>query len=232
MAFAYQRGRENSGQSSIWNGVYTTAQAARGKDTFQQTCSSCHNVDLNGSARAPALRGDGFLKHWDNGSTHALFVKMRDSMPENSPEAVSEQEKVDILAYLLQANGFPAGKTELSVKEIDNIQIVQKGAQATPNFALVRVVGCLTPGSGRNWALTQSTEPALTREDKPTTAELQDAAQTALGAAAFQLLNTVPFKPASLAGQKVEARGLLYRDSGRDLLNLTALESTGANCGN
>src|SRR5579872_5953492 len=52
-----QSGGEDSGNSRIWSGVYTAAQAERGKENYVTSCSNCHNLDLNGSVRAPTLRG-------------------------------------------------------------------------------------------------------------------------------------------------------------------------------
>lgn len=229
---AFQKPAAPPAESRIWTGVYTAAQAEQGKSNFEKSCSSCHNVDLNGSARAPALRGAGFLKNWDNASAQALFAKLRDTMPAGNPDGVSPADKIEILAYLLQANGFPGGNTDLDQKELDKIQIVQKGEQTAPNFALTRVIGCLTPRAGTHWTLTQATDPAVTKAERPTPVELQEDGEKPLGTGTFDLLNTVPVRAALQAGQKVEARGLLYRDSERNLLNLVSLESTGANCGN
>jgi hypothetical protein len=76
--------------------------------------------------RAPALRGDRFMQNWQNGSVAVRFSKISDSMPANYPETVPEETKIDILAYLLQQNAFPAGATELKLdeKELADIQIV------------------------------------------------------------------------------------------------------------
>jgi mono/diheme cytochrome c family protein len=213
---------------------YTTAQAERGKADYEKNCSECHNSDLNGTAKAPALHGDAFLKTWESGSVYALFVKLRDSMPAGHAASITEAEKIDILAFLLQVNGIPAGQSELKSdrKELESVQIAPKGQQTVPNFAVVRLVGCLTPASGKSWTLTRTTEPEVTHEDMPTPAALKDAAEKMLGSGAFGLLGAVAFKPESHAGQKMEARGLLYRDSGRNLLNLTSLETTGQACGN
>jgi len=227
-------GDEKTGDSRIWSGVYTAAQAERGKENFDKSCSNCHNADLNGSVRAPSLRGDRFLKNWGNGSANVLFIKLRDSMPATYPDTVPDATKIDILAYLLQVNGFPSGKEELKLdsKELDDIQIVQKGEQAVPNFALVRVVGCLAPRTGKTWTLSRASEPAVTKDDSPPSAALRDAAAKALGAGSFELVSTAAFQPDSHQGRKVEARGLLYRDAGHNLLNLTSLDDTGVSCEN
>lgn len=227
---------DKAGDSKIWNGVYTAAQAERGKADFDKSCSNCHNADLNGGPRAPALRGDRFMRDWVNGSAEVLFAKVRDTMPANYPETVSDEIKIDILAYLLEQNAFPAGKTELKLddKELEDIQIVPKGEQAAANFALVRMVGCLAEGpagkGGVQWTLNQTTEPAITRDETATPASLQDAAAKPLGAGTYELVSAAAFKPDAHKGQKVEARGLLYRDAGRNVLNLTSLENAGSAC--
>ena len=232
--FAADSSDEKPGESRIWNGVYSAAQAARGKDHFEKSCSNCHNLDLNGSVRAPALRGEHFMSDWGGASANTLFIKLRDSMPATYPDTVSEAIKIDILAYLLQANGFPAGREELPLdqKELEDILIVGKGDHTIPNFTLVRLVGCLSRGTGKNWTLTRTSEPVNTKDDVPTPAALQDAEAKSLGTGSFDLVGTGAFQPESHQGRKVEARGLLYRDSKRSLLNLTSLQDAGGSCGN
>jgi len=218
----------------IWNGVFTAAQAQRGKADFEKSCSNCHVSDLSGSVRAPALRGDRFMQNWQNGSVAVLFSKIRDSMPANYPETVPEETKIDILAYLLQQNAFPAGSTELKLDETElaNIQIVQKGNVSAANFAVVRMVGCLTQGPGKAWTLNRASEPLVSKDETATPAALKTAAESPLGAQTFELLSVAAFKPESHIGQKVEARGLLYRQGNRNLLTLTSLENAGTGCSN
>jgi mono/diheme cytochrome c family protein len=219
-------------EDKIWNGVFTAAQVERGKADFEKSCSNCHVSDLSGSVRAPALRGQRFMQNWQNGSVGVLFTKIRDSMPANYPETVPEDVKLNILTFLLNQNGFPAGSTELKLddKELADIQIVQKGNQAAANFAMVRIVGCLTQGPGKTWTLTKSTEPTVVKEETATPAALQAAADIPLGTQTFELVSVTAFKPEARQGQKVEARGLLYREASHNLLNLTSLERAGSGC--
>ena len=51
--------------TSVWTGVYTTGQAARGTDLYQRVCSECHGDDLEGRERSPALAGSSFAQRWD-----------------------------------------------------------------------------------------------------------------------------------------------------------------------
>ena len=231
-AWSAETGDDKHGESKIWSGVFTAAQAERGKADFEKNCSNCHNTNLSGTVRAPALRGDRFMQAWQKGSVEVLFAKLRDSMPANYPESVPEESKIDILSYLLQQNGYPAGSAELKLdeKELADIQIVQKGNQAAANFALVRMVGCLAQGPGKGWTLSKSTEPVVTKDETATPAALKTAAESPLGTQTVELISITAFKPDSLKSQRVEARGLLYRDSNHNLLNLTSLESAGSAC--
>src|SRR5262245_11857268 len=135
-------------KKGIWDGVYTAAQADRGKAALSQNgCNGCHGADLSG-ARGPSLKGERFMKEWENGSINRLFVKIRDTMPPLNAQQVSNDAKIDIIAHLLQVNDFPAGSSELSLDALEGLQIVRKGADAiaVPNFTLVQVVGCLAEG--------------------------------------------------------------------------------------
>ncbi len=231
-AFSAETGGDNPDDSQIWKGIFTAAQAQRGKENFEKNCANCHNANLSGTVRAPSLLGEHFMQDWQNGSVDVLFVKIRDSMPANYPETVPEEIKVDILTYLLQQNGFPAGSTELKLdeKELADIQIVPKGGQAAANFTLVRIVGCLAQVPGKGWTLRRSGDPVVTKEETSKPAALKTAAESPLGAQTIELLSVAAFKPDARKGQKVEVRGLLYRESNHNLLNLTSLESTGSDC--
>ena len=62
---------------------------------------------------APPLRGDDFLATWKGRNTAELFERIRSTMPTDSPGSLSGQRYLDIVAYILSANGFPAGESEL-----------------------------------------------------------------------------------------------------------------------
>src|SRR5215510_10431034 len=98
---------------AIWSGVYTTAQAERGKIVYTRHCSRCHGEDLAGRREYP-LSGERFLDRWEAHTLEHLFVLIRDSMPPDGINTVDPNDKRDIIAYVLQQNGFPAGTSELS----------------------------------------------------------------------------------------------------------------------
>jgi cytochrome c len=99
---------------SVWDGVYTSDQAKRGQPIYVEKCASCHSSDLSGGESAPPLTGGQFMSNWDGLPVGDLFKRMKDSMPQNAPGSLSGQDNADILAFMFQVNGFPAGKTELA----------------------------------------------------------------------------------------------------------------------
>src|SRR5579872_2980490 len=102
-----------AGDGKIWTGVYSAAQAERGKAPFTGVCRRCHADTLEGSTRGPALKGEKFMVDWEAQDLRRLFDKMRDTMPPDSPASLDDSEYLDVLTYILQANGYPAGANEL-----------------------------------------------------------------------------------------------------------------------
>src|SRR5947209_6418531 len=93
-------------RAAIWSGVYTAAQAERGKAVYVSHCSRCHGDDLRKSQSYP-LAGEGFIEHWEASTLERLFNQIR-QMPPGAPATLDDADKRDAMAYLLQQNGFPA----------------------------------------------------------------------------------------------------------------------------
>jgi mono/diheme cytochrome c family protein len=227
------RAQDSDTVVSVWDGVYTAAQVERGKATFDVSCSRCHNSDLSGSERGPTLVGEKFLATWMDGSLEPLFSFIRDMMPQGSANIVSDDSKADILAYILQRNSFPTGKTELTANgaRLDTIQILRKGAApGLQNLSFVQVIGCLESGPGNRWVLTRSSARPGNRERAVSAQELERARARALGEETYTLVSATPFSPATRQGHKVAAKGLVYRQPGDYRLNVTALETLADTC--
>lgn len=103
--------------TSAWDGVFTEEQAERGHDTYQRECASCHLDDLLGDGIAPALVGAPFSFRWADLSIGDVYMAIRTTMPQGAPASLSKQGYLDIVAYLLQANKFPTGDSELPDEE-------------------------------------------------------------------------------------------------------------------
>jgi quinoprotein glucose dehydrogenase len=213
----------------IWTGIFTDEQADRGKADFAQSCTRCHGQDLGGLT-APSLNGNRFITTWENENLYKLFVKIRDTMPPNFGTILTDEAKLDVLTFLLRTNGYPSGGQELKVdaETLENIQIVRKGAtQVVSNFSVVRVVGCLTPGTNKTWVLSNTTDPVLSRDQASTAEELKRADTLPLGKQNFRLVNVAGFDPQQHSGQKLDVKGLLYKDDTDARINVTSLQTVG-----
>lgn len=100
--------------SSTHDGVYTIAQAIRGRSSYTKACASCHGDTLEGVGQIPPLAGSDFTAHWVGQPLDELFEKMQTSMPADHPGQISRSENADILAYLLRVNKLPAGDAQLA----------------------------------------------------------------------------------------------------------------------
>jgi mono/diheme cytochrome c family protein len=98
---------------TVWDGVFTEEQAARGQAQYTRACASCHAADLRGSSTAPSLVEESFAFQWSDTSVGELFERIRTLMPSDRPNSLSPQAYRDIVAFLLQSNTFPAGAKEL-----------------------------------------------------------------------------------------------------------------------
>jgi mono/diheme cytochrome c family protein len=111
-------GQSPTAARSVWDGVYTAEQAKRGAPLYAQHCSSCHGTTFEGGEMAPPLAGGTFNANWNGLSLGDLIERIRISMPQNSPNSLSRQQYVDIVAAMLGGGEFPQGKTELP-REVD-----------------------------------------------------------------------------------------------------------------
>ena len=103
----------DDGARTTWDGVYTEAQAARGRPLYSRECASCHADAMTGGEMAPPLAGGEFLSNWNGLTAGELLDRMRNTMPLNKPKSLSRKSNADILAYMFAANRFPAGAAEL-----------------------------------------------------------------------------------------------------------------------
>jgi mono/diheme cytochrome c family protein len=93
------------GGKSVWQGVYTEEQAARGDAEHQNSCSSCHGTEK--------YSGDAFTKNWIGRTVFDLFDQIKTTMPDDNPGGLSPQQYKDVVAYILKTNGIPAGTDSL-----------------------------------------------------------------------------------------------------------------------
>jgi mono/diheme cytochrome c family protein len=107
--------QDSAATKSAWTGVYTDAQADRGEREYGRTCSHCHGLSLegDGAREIPALVQDAFTRHWRGRPLQALFDSLIRSMPADDRGSLTPRMTADMIAYLLRANGAPAGDAQL-----------------------------------------------------------------------------------------------------------------------
>ena len=221
---------------TVLDGVYTTAQAERGAAAYTAHCSRCHRDNLRGNPEALGLTGARFIEAWREDTLFSLFDHMATRMPREPRATLPAPVYLDILAFILQFNGYPAGERELTVEQLKAVRFVDKvGPQPVPNLALVRVVGCLTPGKASSWTLSAATDPVRDNAGLETTPdELRASAEAALGTGSVELQNLeflpAGFTPAAYSGHRVQVKGALVRRPAGDRITVTFLESVGAPC--
>ena len=208
---------------TVWDGVYTDAQATRGTQTFGQTCTNCHTLAAQGNR---PLSGDKFWEGWTQKSVGDLLKFVSTNMPNGvGAGTLSPTAYNDVVALILRSNGFPAGNTELAPEAVANVQIIPKdGPGELPAGTLVRVVGCLAR-NGRDWVLTSATTPQ--RVEKPGVSP-EDATRP-LGDRSVPL-KFVLTRLDAFVGHRMSASGLLIGAGGVDGLNVTTVNRVAESC--
>ncbi len=101
--------------TSVQSGVYSQVQAERGEQLFGEACMVCHQPE--------EFADGGYMDGWSGMNVNDLVEFIRSTMPEDNPGRLKRQEYIDIVAFLFQQNGLPAGETEMVRKGLKNIHI-------------------------------------------------------------------------------------------------------------
>ena len=117
-------------------------------------------------------------------------------MPRNAAGTVPENDKVDVVAYILKSNGFPAGSSELTTASIRTVVLVAKdGPKPLPNESNAVTIGCFADNGG-SWTLTHAVPPARTKETESNTPEeMKKSDAKPLGNMTIRLSNVEDFEP-------------------------------------
>lgn len=119
-----------SGPRTAADGVFTNAQADRGRVIFTNptnACAGCHGAELGGSPGGPGLVRGAFKSRWGGKNVGELMDYIRKFMPPGRTGIISDQASTDMVAFILRANNFPAGTAELptALEELNKITIPQ-----------------------------------------------------------------------------------------------------------
>jgi len=90
-----------AGALTIWDGVYTAAQAGRGEEIAEEFCVTCHS--------ASDWYHEAFLNPWMDRPLRALYVRIQNTMPRNAPGSLSDDDYSAVVAHMLALNLAPVG---------------------------------------------------------------------------------------------------------------------------
>ncbi|MCH7717071.1 MAG: PQQ-binding-like beta-propeller repeat protein [Gemmatimonadetes bacterium] len=125
---------------------YTEEQAETGRISYDEVCAACHRRDMRGDAEAPELAGPNFQAEWGDKSIAELFDVLKTTMPEDDVGSLDDRTHLNIIAYILQANGFPSGDRELTVDGGVVLGQAPTGARVTRAAAAMRDSVSRRPG--------------------------------------------------------------------------------------
>jgi len=212
---------------TVWDGVYSAAQAERGKAQYAASCARCHGGSLEGGM-GRSLVGTSFWNKWREQSVGDLLDYVSKNMPmgQTSTTALSPPVYADLVAFLLNSNDLPAGPSDLSATTGTDAHIVPKDGSTgeLPATTLARVVGCLGPqAADRSWP--------LSRASRPERMKTIDAVLTASdGGERTYTLKFVLQPLAPLVGQQVAVVGILIGDGGAEGINVSTVTAVGGRC--
>jgi mono/diheme cytochrome c family protein len=218
-------GQDAAAMPTVWDGIYTEAQAERGEQYFVANCAECHGLALEGGEGSP-LSGEEWWDSWRELPVDRLFEFVSTNMPFDDlgelAGTLSNQQYIDIVAHILRTNGFPAGAAELTPESADGVMIIaEDGPGELPNSTLAYVVGCLADVDG-DWVLTQGSRAvrAETVDGQP---------DLPLGDHEY-LLEFVLLPLDDYIGYKMSATGLLIGEGGVDGINVSTVDPIGETC--
>jgi len=102
-------------QKTTKDKVFTKEQAARGADLYAKSCERCHDPAkvAPGKKPAPPTIGAKFIENWQDKTVGELYGTIFNTMPGDGVLILTADQTLDLVAHMLQANGFPAGDMPL-----------------------------------------------------------------------------------------------------------------------
>jgi len=208
---------------TVWDGVYTEAQAERAQGIFGASCARCHTLTADGNR---PLSGEKFFEGYTQRTVGDLLNYVSTNMPNGAGGSLSAGSYNDLVALILKSNGFPAGSSEVAPDAVAKVMIAPKGGGGElPANTLVRFVGCLASKTGSDWTVTNATVPM--RADK--TAAVPEDATRPLGDRTLTL-KFVLTKLDAHVGKRVAVAGLTLGPGGAEGINVSTVSRVGETC--
>ncbi len=95
---------------------FTAAQVSAGKTVYNSNCAVCHGSTMTNGTFGTPLAGEYFTKMWKGKTVRAFYDRANKTMPPAAPGSLPKDSYTDIVAYILELNGFKAGSMELKAE--------------------------------------------------------------------------------------------------------------------
>ena len=96
-------------------GLFSQAQANRGRDTFRSMCTECHT--------AAEFTDNAFKVKWARRTVGDLYEFIHTSMPDDAPGVLTEAQALELTSYILESNGFTSGSRTMEPAGLDQISL-------------------------------------------------------------------------------------------------------------
>jgi hypothetical protein len=201
--------------------------------------------DLETPLKLPAGSKLVITAHYDNSAKNELLLRHHgheDSNPAHNPGPDKEvhfrdqnQSWDEMFSPFIQYSIDSENPAELT-------QIVdsQEGMSGKTNrfppekkkgdLDIVAVVGCLEQNASGMWTLTHGSDPAVSKAQAASKAELRQEALKPLGEQQYQLLGVSVFNPSSHKGETMAVKGVLIKDASLNRINVTSEQTIASTC--
>jgi len=104
-------------------GVYSAGQADRGEKVYAKICVECHEPF--------EFAGNLWDKEWLGKTAFDFFDLVKTTMPDDKPGTLNPNDIVDVLAYILKLNAYPAGQADIP-NDVEKLKGIQFDARPAP----------------------------------------------------------------------------------------------------
>jgi hypothetical protein len=98
--------------------VFAADQAKAGQKVYFAECVRCHTADR--------FIGEKFTSIWNSRRVYDLYDIVSSTMPQDIPGSLTQQQYLDVVAFMLQINGAKPGKEKLS-SDVDAMKKMRIG---------------------------------------------------------------------------------------------------------
>ena len=104
---------------------FTAGQVAAGKTAYNANCAVCHGNTLTNGTFGTPLAGEYFQTTWFGKTVRALHNRAQKTMPPAAAGSLPAETYRNVIAYILEVNGFRAGNVPLpaSAEELEKMAI-------------------------------------------------------------------------------------------------------------